>query len=47
MNHERTGHTSSVLTNGKILVGGGSDNGLIRNTTELYDDLLTEKLGLV
>ena len=38
MNYARESHTASVLTNGKVLVTGGSDNlDNIFNSAELYD----------
>ncbi|CAF1469906.1 unnamed protein product [Rotaria magnacalcarata] len=37
MNNARYDHTASVLTNGKVLVAGGSYAGAPMNSTELYD----------
>src|SRR5712671_4664769 len=34
---ERTGHTTTLLANGKVLVAGGSGAGAKLNSTELYD----------
>ncbi|CAF4919748.1 unnamed protein product, partial [Rotaria sp. Silwood1] len=36
MNHVRSGHTASVLTNGTVLVTGGSESDITLNSSELY-----------
>ncbi|CAF1105613.1 unnamed protein product [Adineta steineri] len=33
----RDHHTATILTNGNVLVTGGSHNGATQNSTELYD----------
>ncbi|CAF4360282.1 unnamed protein product, partial [Rotaria sp. Silwood2] len=39
MIYRRYYHTASALTNGKVLVTGGLDNGSYLNSAELYDPL--------
>jgi N-acetylneuraminic acid mutarotase len=41
MNQVRKWHTSSVLTDGKVLVIGGSNDTVSLNSAELYDPLTT------
>ncbi|CAF0730410.1 unnamed protein product [Adineta steineri] len=37
MTYAREGHTTSLLTNGKVLVTGGQSNNGMLNSAELYD----------
>ena len=39
MNNARNGHTASVLSNGYVLVAGGSNSHGYLNTSELYNPL--------
>lgn len=39
MIYSRYGHTATVLSNGKVLITGGTDNSAIWDTAEIYDPL--------
>lgn len=39
MTAARTGHTATLLQNGKVLIVGGATNGLIYSSAELYDPI--------